>query len=172
MFVRPSPAITDAETALLYPGMGLLEGININEGRGTRDPFKIFGAPWVNADEIQKEFRNLKLPGVIAYPYSYELMSGVYCNEKCYGLRFKISDVSSFRPVRLGLELIRLMVSLYPEYCKQRLYKTRANPTGQMHLDKLTGIYNSFEKIKNAKITDLYEDMAGWKKSIRPYLLY
>ena len=49
-FVSPSPAIRDADTALLYPGMGLLEGINVNEGRGTEYPFKILGAPWINAD--------------------------------------------------------------------------------------------------------------------------
>ena len=45
LFVSPSPAIRDADTALLYPGIGLLEGINVNEGRGTQYPFKILGAP-------------------------------------------------------------------------------------------------------------------------------
>ena len=33
-FVPPSPGIPCLETALLYPGMALLEGISVNEGRG------------------------------------------------------------------------------------------------------------------------------------------
>ena len=171
-FVPPSPAIPDADTALLYPGIGLLEGININEGRGTDDPFKILGAPWINADQIHEAFENLDLPGVMANRYSYEPGFGIYCNKKCHGLQLKIADISSFRPVRTGLALINLIASLYPEYCKERSYKTRANPTGERHLDKLTGIYHSFEQIKNKKLPDLRQDAPAWKEIIRPYLLY
>lgn len=170
-FVQPSPAIPDAETALFYPGIGLLEGINVNEGRGTGSPFKIFGAPWINADQLHKEFENLELPGVITHPCSYEPGFGMYCNEMCHGLELKLSDVSSFRPVRTGLELINLVASLYPQHCRERLYKTRANPTGERHLDKLTGVYNSFEKIKNIERADLDPHVAGWKKIVTPYLL-
>jgi uncharacterized protein YbbC (DUF1343 family) len=38
-FVPASPAISSIETALCYPGTGLLEGININEGRGSGKAF-------------------------------------------------------------------------------------------------------------------------------------
>lgn len=44
-FVPTSPAIKDLESVQIYPGMGLLEGINVNEGRGTEKDFKVFGAP-------------------------------------------------------------------------------------------------------------------------------
>jgi uncharacterized protein YbbC (DUF1343 family) len=171
-FVPPSPGIPDPETVLFYPGMGLLEGINVNEGRGTDHPFKIFGAPWINADQIHEEFENLKLPGVIAHPYSYEPGLSIYGNEQCHGLQLKVTDISSFRPVRIGLELVNLIASLYPGNCKERLYKTRANPTGERHLDKLTGISTSFEKIKNKELIDFRQDMSAWKEVINPYLLY
>jgi len=172
LFVPPSPAITDPETALIYPGMGLLEGINVNEGRGTSDPFKTVGSPWINADQISEEFESRRLPGIISQPYSYQPMSGLYSNEKCYGLRFYISDISSFRPVRTGLELIKLITSLFPDHCQEREYKTRANPTGERHLDKLTGIYHSFEKVKNIDMTGLTQDIPAWKDVIHPSLLY
>jgi uncharacterized protein YbbC (DUF1343 family) len=171
-FVPPSPGIPDTETALLYPGMGLLEGINVNEGRGTNDPFKIFGAPWIDADQLHEEFKNLKLPGIITHACSYEPESGLYHKEKCYGLQLKIIDSASFHPVRTGLALIKLIRSLYPERCKERLYKTRANPAGERHLDKLTGIYNSFEWIKSMEMTDRSLDASEWNRLIDPYLLY
>jgi uncharacterized protein YbbC (DUF1343 family) len=172
LFIPPSPAIVDAGTALFYPGMGLLEGINVNEGRGTNRPFKIFGAPWISANKIHEEFNNLRLPGVIARPVSYEPGAGIYCNEDCHGLELRLSDVSSFRPVRMGLELIKLITCMYPGSCQERSYKTRANPTGQRHLDKLTGIHESFEKIRNMQPTDQYYDVSEWKESISRHLLY
>lgn len=172
LFVPPSPAINDAETTLLYLGMGLLEGINVNEGRGTEHPFKIFGAPWINADQIHDTFQNLKLLGIIAQPFSYRPHSGLYANEDCHGLQLKITDTSLFRPVCAGLQILQLVSSLYPSHCKERLYKTVANPSGENHLDRLTGVYHSFEKIKNNSISDFNLDITKWKAIVNPYLLY
>lgn len=169
-FVPPSPAITDIETALLYPGMGLLEGININEGRGTETPFKIFGAPWIDSSQLQKEFRLLKLSGIESEIISYKPTSGSYSNEICHGLKFSLSDVSSFHPAEMGLKLIHLIISLYPSQCNERLYITRANPSGKDHLDKLSGIRNSFEKIKKGELPDT--KLSDWEKTIQPFLLY
>jgi uncharacterized protein YbbC (DUF1343 family) len=172
LFIPPSPAIRDEETALLYPGMGLLEGINVNEGRSTESPFKIFGAPWINASQIQKAFESLQLPGIISQPHSYKPSFGIYIDEYCQGLRLGVTNVFTFRPVQTVLKLIQLLTSLYPEYCMERLYKTRANPGGEKHLDKLTGIYNSFEKIKQGEMPDQGLIKTEWKETMRPYLFY
>ena len=47
-WIKPSPNIPDLNTAIIYPGMCLLEATNLSEGRGTKKPFKKFGAPWIN----------------------------------------------------------------------------------------------------------------------------
>lgn len=169
-FVSPSPAITDLETALLYPGMGLLEGINVNEGRGTGTPFKVFGSPWINADELQNAFISLRIPGIKSYPISYKPSLGIYVNEVCHGLRFSLTRSQVFRPVNMSLKLIHLFLSLYPHQIIDRLYKTTVNPTGENHLDKLLGVKDSLEKIKNDKIPDTKLDNSQWKTIIRPYL--
>ena len=78
IFSPPSPAIRDAETALLYPGVGLLEGINVNEGRGTEFPFKIFGAPWINASQLHKSFERLQIPGITSQAQSFKPSFGLY----------------------------------------------------------------------------------------------
>jgi uncharacterized protein YbbC (DUF1343 family) len=171
-FVATSPAIKNEETALLYPGMGLLEGINVNEGRGTNSPFKIMGAPWIDAQRLNETFNNLQLPGIKSIAYSYVPESGMYANESCNGLLFSITDSNNFRPVKTGLRLLHLIASLYPEHYKERLYKTVANPSGGSHLDKLTGVYRSFEKIKNGELIDTTLQPKEWKEKIQPYLLY
>ncbi|MBS1632770.1 MAG: DUF1343 domain-containing protein, partial [Bacteroidetes bacterium] len=168
----PSPAITDIETALLYPGMGLLEGINVNEGRGTDTPFKIVGAPWIKKSELQEEFLSLKIKGIRSQAHSYIPVSGQYVNENCNGIRFSITDASQFRPVHTGLQLIHLLISLYPDYCTNRFYKTNVNPSGENHLDKLSGVAQSLEKIKKGEIPQSYLNNPEWKALITPFLLY
>ena len=46
-WVIPSPNMPTVYTAAVYPGMCLVEGTNLSEGRGTTHPFEFFGAPWL-----------------------------------------------------------------------------------------------------------------------------
>lgn len=59
LWVPPSPNIPDLKTARFYPGTCLLEGTNLSEGRGTTLPFKVFGAPWLEAGKIHTELEEL-----------------------------------------------------------------------------------------------------------------
>ncbi|HLF47144.1 MAG TPA: DUF1343 domain-containing protein [Chitinophagaceae bacterium] len=171
-FTATSPAIRDIETALLYPGMGLMEGINVNEGRGTDFPFKIIGAPWINAELLVHQFQSLALPGINSNEYVYTAADSVYKNECCRGIKLTIEDASVLKPVLTGLELIRLLIKLFPENCKEKKYPTRANPAGENHLDKLTGVFHSFKKIKSGEIMNEYKKGNNWKEKITPFLLY
>jgi uncharacterized protein YbbC (DUF1343 family) len=171
-FVSPSPAITDMETALLYPGLGLLEVINVNEGRGTETPFKFFGAPWINATEFQNEFFSLSVAGIKSQPVGYVPTSGLYANEICHGLKLSVSDAFLFRPVEPGLQLIHLLLSMYPQECTERLYKTTVNPSGEKHLDNLLGVKQSLIKLKKGEIPETKLDDSQWKMKILPYLIY
>ena len=54
-WVMPSPNLPSWESALVYPGMVLLEGTNLSEGRGTTRPFELWGAPWVETAAIRGE---------------------------------------------------------------------------------------------------------------------
>lgn len=171
-FIPPSPAITDIETALLYPGMGLLEGINVNEGRGTIAPFKIFGAPWINESRLQENFLSLSIKGINSQPLTYKPSMGLYANEVCHGLQISVTDPSQFHPVSMGLQLISLLQSLYPDHCTERLYKTNVNPSGKYHLDKLTGVSHSFEKLKVGETFQTKLNISEWKAIIESWQLY
>ena len=61
-WVMPSPNMPTLDTATVYPGMCLLEGTNISEGRGTTRPFEIFGAPFIEAEGLCRELNASKLP--------------------------------------------------------------------------------------------------------------
>ncbi|HEY8688936.1 MAG TPA: DUF1343 domain-containing protein [Chitinophagaceae bacterium] len=168
-FTPTSPAIKNITTALLYPGMGLLEGINVNEGRCTDKPFTVCGAPWINSEELAHAFTQKKCEGFFCKPYSYTPVEGLYAVQNCNGLEFFISDENIFRSVATGIKLLQTIFKLYPSHVKEREYATRANPSGLAHLDKLLGIQHAFDKIKNGKINTEVKD---WRGIIKPYLLY
>jgi uncharacterized protein YbbC (DUF1343 family) len=170
-FYPTSPAIKNISTALLYPGTGLLEGINVNEGRGTDKPFMQFGAPWIDAADLHEKIVAMSLPGLTANPCSYKPVDSLYKNEKCYGLELIITDPQLSRPVTTGIMIIKILIQLYPAHIQQRLYKTYVNPTGLGHLDKLMGIKNSFALLQTGSPVSTHVS-SSWSEEIAPALLY
>src|SRR5512137_2968769 len=70
-WVSPSPNMPTPETALVYPGMCLLEGTNLSEGRGTTRPFELFAAPWLDPAALAAALGADRLPGVRFRPASF-----------------------------------------------------------------------------------------------------
>jgi uncharacterized protein YbbC (DUF1343 family) len=170
-FVPTSPAIQTAEAAQLYPGLGLLEGVNINEGRGTLNPFTCCGAPFINASELLEIWQQRNIPGIKTDICTYVPGSGIYAGQTCFGLQFNIIDKQALRPVGLGVTLLQTLMALYPQQVTERLYPTAANPMGSGHLDKLLGIPRAFDTLQQS--TPITLDVNPyWQETMRPYLLY
>ena len=169
VFTPTSPAIQKQSTALLYPGMGLLEGINVNEGRGTNQSFHCCGAPWIDENDLQVAFEKTNCPGISSHAITYTPDSGLYANEFCKGLQFFVTDETIFRPVQTGIALIKTIINLYPLHAAERLYLTVVNPSGTGHLDKLLGLPDAFNKLKNNLPFDIaVADV--WKAEINKFL--
>lgn len=100
----PSPNMPSPETALLYIGTCLIEGTNMNEGRGTDTPFLIFGAPWLDAEAVLAELGDEDAPGLSLATETYTPRSipGKSTNPKfldteCRGIRLTITDAYAVR---------------------------------------------------------------------------
>ena len=52
----------------VYPGMVLVEGTNLSEGRGTTRPFELFGAPWLEPQALAAEIGDGLGPGLQLRP--------------------------------------------------------------------------------------------------------
>jgi len=60
-----SPQIPEADTPFFYPATGLIGHCSIvNIGIGYTLPFKLVGAPWVEAEKFADALNQQKLPGV------------------------------------------------------------------------------------------------------------
>jgi uncharacterized protein YbbC (DUF1343 family) len=106
-WVMPSPNMPTLETATVYPGMCLLEGTNISEGRGTTRPFEIFGAPFIEAEQLCRELNNSKLPGVFFREAYFQPAFHKFAGALCGGAQLHVADRNSFRPFATGVEIIK-----------------------------------------------------------------
>jgi uncharacterized protein YbbC (DUF1343 family) len=128
-FIKPSPNMPDVETAALYPGLCLLEGTNISEGRGTPMPFRQFGAPWINAADLAGRLNSLHLPGVRFEPTSFVPVASKFKEQTCRGVRIRLTDRNMLEPFRSGVAIINEMVRMDPD-----AFEWRA-----AHFDRLCG---------------------------------
>lgn len=114
-WVFPSPNIPTLETAAVYPGMCLLEGTNLSEGRGTTRPFEIFGAPFVNPDKVVTMLRGFKLPGVVFRPMHFLPTFQKHSGRLCGGAQIHVTDRSIIKPFKTAVAILKVVRTLYPE---------------------------------------------------------
>jgi uncharacterized protein YbbC (DUF1343 family) len=114
-WVMPSPNMPTVNTATVYPGMCLLEGTNISEGRGTTRPFEIFGAPFIEAETLCRELNSLRLPGVFFRQNYFQPMFHKFAGQLCCGAQIHVTSRNEFRPFQTGIEITRVIRKLYPD---------------------------------------------------------
>ncbi len=105
-WVLPSPNMPTPATALVYPGMCLLEGTILSEGRGTTRPFEIFGAPWLDPFGTADLLNSLQLPGVRFRPQRFIPTFNKFEGELCGGCQLHVTDRENFRPFITGAAVI------------------------------------------------------------------
>jgi uncharacterized protein YbbC (DUF1343 family) len=105
-WVFPSPNMPTPETALVYPGMCLLEGTNLSEGRGTTRPFELFGAPWLDGHRLAADLAAEKLPGLAFRPASFVPTWDKHAGVRCHGVELFVADAARFQPFRAGLACV------------------------------------------------------------------
>ncbi|MEM6396598.1 MAG: DUF1343 domain-containing protein [Bacteroidota bacterium] len=175
-FIRSSPGINHPDTLLLYPALCFLEGVNVNEGRGTPYPFRQFGAPWLDNSTLADFQALFNAHNVSFIPTEYVPVSGRYSGRRCNGFKLSVNDVHNFRPVAFGLHLIRLLFITHSSLVKLTAYPTWANPSGARHLLHLIGDLRIFESLVQLPNGDFEpkDDLAcpRWEEKVAPFLLY
>lgn len=119
LWVMPSPNMPTRDTALVYPGMCLLEATNLSEGRGTTRPFEIFGAPWIDPWDLCGSLNGTDfLQGAVLRPHFFIPTFNKHKGIRCGGAQMHVTDEQTFRPFLAGLGIL--------EYCF-RLSETKWN---------------------------------------------
>ncbi len=109
-WVMPSPNMPTRDTALVYPGMCLLEATNLSEGRGTTRPFEIFGAPWIDPWDLCEALQQTEyMKGAVLRPHFFIPTFNKHKGKMCGGAQIHVTEENRFRPFLAGLGIL--------EYC-------------------------------------------------------
>jgi uncharacterized protein YbbC (DUF1343 family) len=116
-WVTTSPNIPTFDAALVYPGIGMVGELDVNEGRGTPTPFGLFGAPWLDARRMTAELNALALPGVSFAQATFTPRSipdvaskPRFAGTRIGGVRVVVTDVGKVEPLEIGIHVLAGLV--------------------------------------------------------------
>jgi len=116
LWIPPSPGLPDWESVYLYPGLVLLEGTNVSEGRGSSLPFKCVAAPQLNPMILIETLTKIPKSGVVANPLSFTPTHGKLTGKECQGIQIHITDYQIVDGLLIGTHLLQALVCNYPQF--------------------------------------------------------
>jgi uncharacterized protein YbbC (DUF1343 family) len=125
-WVRPSPSMPDLESALHYPGTCLFEGTNVSVGRGTRFPFQVVGATWLDASAVMRRLKGGEegrgkregLDGVELWADTARPRApgdGKYDGVRINVIRLRVTDRRRYDPTHTAVALLAAVRAVHPD---------------------------------------------------------
>jgi uncharacterized protein YbbC (DUF1343 family) len=156
--VNPSPNLSSMAAIYLYPSLCLFEGTVMSVGRGTDNPFCVYGHPDFPIGNIY--FTPKNIPGIATNPPCLE--------QRCRG--FDLTNLSIIFMKNNNFININLLIEAYRNYPDKAKFFTSS-------FDKLAGNKSLRGQIIAGKTAD--EIKASWQKDLtkfkqirKKYLLY
>ncbi|TGM44026.1 DUF1343 domain-containing protein [Leptospira biflexa] len=176
-WVPPSPNIPTQNTCIVYPGMCLLEGTNLSEGRGTTKPFETFGAPYLLGSaklELEKRLSNHQKDSFQLRNLRFLPTFHKYVGTICEGYQLMVLKPKQFHSLYFVLFFLKQLRELFPDQFAflKGVYEFRSDRpaiellVGDPYLlDYLYGNHTESDLE-----TYLKENETRWSKAIKPYL--
>ena len=112
-WVAPSPNLPTPASAIVYPGQVIWEGTNVSEGRGTTQPFELFGAPYVNPEKSAAFVKDAHLAGIVLRPVAFEPTANKWQGSLCRGFQIHICDRFAYAPYAASLGLLQAVIACH-----------------------------------------------------------
>lgn len=175
-WVLPSPNMPTIDTALVYPGMCLVEGTELSEGRGTTRPFEWSGAPWIDGHRLARDMEAMDLPGCKLRPVVFTPTFHKHAMKANGGVQIHVTNSDAFRPYRTGVAFLKACHDQAPDRFQWRA-KAYEFVDQIPAIDLLCGTAAVREGIEaGASIDDLAarwpRDEGAFLDEREPYLLY
>ncbi len=177
-FIAPSPNIPDIATCMLYPGQCLWEGTNASEGRGTTQPFRVIGAPyldWVFTDNWNDPRHPVHHKNCLVRPLSFIPVFHKHSGVACHGIELTPDHAKGYHSLAHSLQLIRYFRERTAELSwRPGTYEAFNDKTAiellagdQLILDYLNKL-NEWKELRQW----FAEEENSWIKEATPFLIY
>jgi len=175
-WIAPSPNIPSPETAVVYPGQVIWEGTNVSEGRGTTQPFELFGAPFIEPAAVLARLPDAARSGAVLRPVAFEPTFHKWKGQRCSGFQLHAVRRKDFKPCRTSLALLSAVRGCAPGHFEWKPppyeYEYEKMPVdlifGDDRIRREIDEGRSFEHL----IRGWREQEADFDRDRRPFLLY
>ncbi len=145
----------------------------MNIGVGYTEPFKLFTASWVNADDLARNLNALNLPGLMFRPIHIKPFYSFGKGENMQGVEVYVTDLEK---APLSLTQFYVMQELARMYPDHQAFKTADSGRFNM-FDKVTGSKEIRRRFsKNHSVDDMKDywnkDVESFKNASSKYYLY
>ncbi len=154
--VKPSPNLPNDLSIYLYPSLAFFEGTTFSEGRGTTQPFQLYGSPYYQ----DKRFSFTPISRVGA-------TSPKHLNKICYGVDLSHVSISKDEGINLTY-----LLDAYKKYPYKKKFFLKGN-----FIDKLSGSNHLRMEVEAGQSANSIKQ--GWQKGLdnfkavrQHYLLY
>ena len=165
-WVAPSPNLPTPASAMVYPGQVIWEGTNVSEGRGTTQPFELFGAPFFDPEAMLNYLGARVLDGSLLRPLEFEPTSNKWQGRRCRGFQLHVRDPQALRPYRTSLRLLEAVLA-----CHAASFAWKAPPYEyEFHkqpIDLILGDDNIRKSLEAGGTVEALE--ASWSKALEAY---
>lgn len=174
-WIPSSPHVPDEETAFYYATTGMLGELQAySEGVGYPLPFKVIGAPWVDADELANRMNAIGLESILFRPIHFKSYYGRDKEQMLHGIQIHITD---YRKAPLMLVQFYAIQELYKMYPDKNVFEIGDKKRRLNMFDKVSGtdrLRKTFEKrfMVEDILPILHEDMNSFMPKAQKYFLY
>ena len=166
---RPSPNLKDMRAVYLYASTCFFENTLVSVGRGTENPFEIYGSPY--------------LEDVVGFGFSFtpQSMSGAsnppFEGETCWGVDLRNVPIEDILGAGINVSYLVDAYHAVTEASPGSSFWGSPDGSGQYWIDKLSGSSELRQMIEDGataeEIKDSWqEDISFFLEQRKPYLLY
>jgi uncharacterized protein YbbC (DUF1343 family) len=150
-WINPSPNLRDMDATTIYTGTVYFEGTNVSEGRGTDEPFRMIGAPFLtDAGAIAsalnaKGIRGVRFDSVtrtIEGPFKFQ-------GQTIPMIHVTVTDRNAVNPAEVGL---RLLEAIYARHKSDFQWRTA-------QIDRLAGSDRLRAAVENGTVDALLKTL-------------
>ena len=153
-WVNPSPNLRSLTQATLYSAVAGIEAAAISVGRGTEQPFEVFGAPYVSGVELAERL-NGAVPHLRFVPVEFTPNALKFAGQRCEGCFAFTTSRDGLRPAAACVEIALALTELYPE---------------QFDIGPCRHLWGDDDTVSAIRAGDARERItAGWEESLAAY---
>ena len=166
-WIPPSPNLPTPVSAMVYPGQVLWEGTNVSEGRGTTQPFELFGAPYVDTRRVSDSLPRSAASGVFLRPTIFEPTANKWIGQVCHGFQMHVTDPLRFKPYATSLRLLQAVIRHHSEAFEWKPppyeYEVEKQP-----IDLIIGDRNVRRRLEN--LEPLEDLVSAWQGDLEDFV--